>query len=156
MRRRSKVAIVCIIIAAVGIFGYSQFVLATHLHVSILESKVLQKTNDGTLYNMTLQFSNPSLLILNLGQTDFMVTIDGQKLGTGTLQPSIIPSMGNTVSKTPFLADNALIAKYDKNDNIPNVKLTGTTKYDLLVASVNIPFTYYPTQEEAREFIHGT
>ncbi len=156
MKRGKKIAIVCIIIAAVAIFGYSQFVSATHLHVSILESKVIQKTNSGTLYDMTLQFSNPSLLILNLGQTDFVVTIDGQKLGTGTLQPSIIPSMGNTVSKTPFLADNALIAKYDKSDNIPNVKLTGTSKYDLLVASVNIPFTYYPTQQEAREFIHGT
>ncbi len=156
MKRGKKIAIVCIIIAAVAIFGYSQFVSATHLHVSILESKVIQKTSNGTLYDMTLQFSNPSLLILNLGQTDFVVTIDGQKLGMGTLQPSVIPSMGNTVSKTPFLADNALIAKYDKSDNIPNVKLTGTTKYDLLVASVNIPFTYYPTQQEAREFIHGT
>ncbi len=156
MKRGKKIAVVCIIIAAVAIFGYSQFVSATHLHVSILESKVIQKTSNGTLYDMTLQFSNPSLLILNLGQTDFVVTIDGQKLGMGTLQPSVIPSMGNTVSKTPFLADNALIAKYDKSDNIPNVKLTGTTKYDLLVASVNIPFTYYPTQQEAREFIHGT
>ncbi|MEO9277661.1 MAG: hypothetical protein ABI340_07800 [Nitrososphaera sp.] len=156
MKRNSKIAIVCIIVAAVGAFGYFQFVSATHLHVSILESKVVQKTNDSTLYDMKLQFNNPSLLVLNLGQTDFVVTIDGQNLGTGTLQPSVIPSMGNTVSKTPFLADNSLITKYDKSDNIPNVKLTGTSKYDLLFASVSIPFTYYPTQEEAREFIHGT
>ncbi len=156
MERRSKIALVCIIVLATGAFGYYQFVSATHLHVSILENKVVQKTSDGTLYDMKLQFNNPSLLILNLGQTDFLVTIDGQNLGTGTLQPSVIPSMGKTVSKTPFLADNALLAKYDKSDNIPNVKLTGTSKYDLLFASVNIPFTYYPTQEEAREFIHGT
>lgn len=155
MNRGPKVAIVCII-AAVAIFGYIQFASATHLHVSIVQSKVVQKTDDGTLYDMQLEFNNPSLLVLNLGKTDFIVTIDGQSLGTGTLQPSVIPAMGKTVSQTPFLADNVVLAKYDKSDNIPNVKLIGTSSYNLLFTSVNIPFVYYPTQEESREFIHGT
>ena len=156
MKRDSKVALVSIIIVAIGAFAYIQYVSATHLHVSILESKVVEKNKDGTLYDMQLEFKNPSLLVLNIGKTDFVISVDGENLGTGVLQPSEIPAMGKTVSQTPFVADNTVLHKYDASDNIPNVKLTGTSKYDLLFVSVNIPFTYYPTQEEARGFIHGT
>jgi len=34
------------------------------------------------------------------------------------------------------------------------VKISGVTKYDLLVTSIDVPFVYYPTEEQAREFIH--
>jgi hypothetical protein len=154
MKRNSKIALVCII-AAVGIFGYVQYLSASHLHVSIVQSKVIERTNQGTLYNLQLEFNNPSLLMLNVGKTDFVLSANGEDLGTGVLQPSIIPAMGKTVSQTPFLADNAVLDKYGNSDNVPSLKLTGTSKYDLMFTSVNIPFTYYPTQDEAREFIHG-
>lgn len=154
MKRNSKIAIVCII-AAVGIFGYVQYLSASHLHVSIVQSKVIERTSQGTLYNLQLEFNNPSLLILNVGKTDFVLSANGEDLGTGVLQPSIIPAMGKTVSQTPFLADNTVLDKYGNSDNVPSLKLTGTSQYDLMFTSVNIPFTYYPTQDEAREFIHG-
>jgi hypothetical protein len=64
--------------------------------------------------------------------------------------------MEKTNSQAPFLADNTLLHKYDKSDNVPNIKLTGTSKYEILIITVNVPFTYYPTQQEAREFIHGS
>jgi hypothetical protein len=155
MQKNSKIALLCII-AALGIFGFVQYQSASHLHVSIIQSKVIGKTDQGTLYNLQLQFNNPSLLVLNVGKTDFVVLANGENLGAGILQPSTIPAMGKTVSQTPFLANNAVLHKYDSNDNVPNLKLTGTSKYDLMFASVNIPFTYYPSQQEAREFIHGT
>ncbi len=154
MKRNAKIAVVCII-AAIGIFGYVQYLSASHLHVSIVQSKVVERTNQGTLYNLQLEFNNPSLLILNVGKTDFVLSANGEDLGTGMLQPSIIPAMGKTVSQTPFLADNSVLDKYG-NNNVPSLKLTGNSKYDLVFTSVNIPFTYYPTQDEAREFIHGT
>jgi len=155
MERRSKIAIVCIV-AAVGIFGFVQYLSVSHLHVSIVQSKIMERTNQGTLYNLQLQFNNPSLLILNVGKTDFLVLANGENLGTGILQPSTIPALGKTVSQTPFLADNTVLDKYNDNNNIPSLKLTGTSKYDLIFTSVDIPFTYYPTQQEARDFIHGT
>jgi hypothetical protein len=155
MQKNSKI-IMIIAIVAVGAFGYFQYVSVTHLHVAIVDSKIVERTNDGTLYNMQLEFKNPSLMILNVGKTDFVISVEGQDLGSGILEPSTIPAMGKTVQKAPFLADNAILDKYNKNDNIPSVKLTGTTKYDFFFASINIPFTYYPTQDEAREFIHGT
>jgi len=155
MKRNSKIALVCII-AAVAAFGVVQYISLSHLHVSIVQSKVMERTNQGTLYSLQLQFNNPSLLILNVGKTDFLVSANGENLGTGVLQPSTIPALGKTISQTPFLADNAVLDKYNTSDNTPSLKLTGTSKYDLVFTSVNVPFTYYPTQQEAREFIHGT
>ncbi len=156
MKKKSKIGIILIIIGAAAVFGYSQYVSVTHLHVSIAESKIVKRTNDGTLYDIKLEFQNPSLLILNVGKTDFVISIEGQGLGTGTLDPLTIPAIGKIDKNAPFLANNTILDKYNKNDNIPSVKLDGITKYDFLFVSINIPFTYYPTQAEAREFIHGT
>ncbi len=155
MEKRSKVIVISIIIAAVGVFGYVQYLSVSNLHVSIVQSKIIQKTDQGTLYDLKLQFNNPSLLILNVGKTDFMVSANGENLGTGVLQPSVIPAMGKTVSQTPFLADNSVLNKYNKDNNVPSLKLTGTSQYNVLFTTVSIPFTYYPTQDEAREFIAG-
>ncbi|HVZ62172.1 MAG TPA: hypothetical protein VG896_00620 [Candidatus Nitrosotalea sp.] len=157
MERRSKVIIIAVcVVAAVGIFTYSQYMSATHLSISILESKIIQRNDNNSLYNMTLQFQNPSLLPINVGQTDFVISINGENLGTGTLQALVIPSMEKISSQAPFTADNTILHKYDKSDNVPNIKLTGTSKYGISIISVNVPFTYYPTEQEAREFIHGS
>jgi LEA14-like dessication related protein len=157
VERRSKVIIIAVcVVAAIGIFAYSQYLSATHLSISILQSKVVHRNDNNSLYNMTLQFQNPSLLPINVGQTDFVISINDENLGTGTLQPLVIPSMGKTSSLAPFTADNTVLDKYNKNDVIPKVKLSGTSKYGLSIISVNVPFTYYPTEQEAREFIHGS
>ena len=104
---------------------------------------------------MTLQFKNPSLLPISVGQTDFTISINNENLGTGILQPLVIPPMGIVSSQAPFTADNAILDKYNKNQNVPSVVLTGTSKYEIAIMSVNVPFTYYPTEQEAREFIHS-
>ncbi|HEX5457021.1 MAG TPA: hypothetical protein VFX64_01400 [Candidatus Nitrosotalea sp.] len=157
MERRSKVIIIAVcIVAAVGIFTYSQYMSATHLSISILESKIIQRNDNNSLYNMTLQFQNPSLLPINVGQTDFVISVNGENLGTGTLQALVIPPIGKIASQAPFTADNTILHKYDKSDSVPNVKLSGTSKYGISIISVNVPFTYYPTEQEAREFIHGS
>jgi LEA14-like dessication related protein len=154
--RRSKVVIIVVVILIIGIFTYSQYLSATHLSISILETKTIQRDNNNSVYNMTLQFKNPSLFPLNVGKTEFIITINDENLGTGTLQPLVIPPMGKIVSQAPFTADNVVLHKYDKNKNIPNIKLSGMSRYEVLIVSVNVPFTYYPTEEEAREFIHSS
>jgi LEA14-like dessication related protein len=156
MLRRSKVVIIVGVILIVGIFTYSQYLSATHLSISILETKTVQRNDNNSIYNMTLQFKNPSLVPLNVGKTEFIITINDESLGTGTLQPLVIPPMGKIVSQAPFTADNLALHKYDKNKNIPNIRLFGTSKYEIFMISVNVPFTYHPTDQEAREFIHSS
>ena len=156
MQRKSKIAIIAIaVIGTLGSFGYFQYASATQLDVSIKDSKLVERTSDGSFYKLQLEFKNPSLMILNVGRTDFLISAEGENLGAGILEPSIIPAMGKTIAETPFLADNAVLDKYQNDDVPPSLKLSGITRYNLLFTSLDIPFTYYPTQEEAREFIHG-
>ena len=156
MKRKSKVAIIIIVIvAAVTIFGYIQYVSATQLHVSMKSSEIVERTNEGTLYRINLEFENTSFMILNIGKTDFVISAEGQSLGAGILEPTIIPAKGKSIVETPFLADNSVLDKYEQGDNSPSLRLDGKTRYDLLFTTLDIPFTYFPTQEEAREFIHG-
>lgn len=154
-RPSRRLIIITVIVGAVIAFGYFQYASALQLHVSIKDSKLVERTQDGSLYQLQLEIKNPSLMILNIGKTDFLISVDGQDLGTGILEPSIIPAMGKTIAEAPFLADNQVLDKYEKSDVTPPVKLSGITRYNLLFTSLDIPFTYYPTQKEAREFIHG-
>ncbi len=156
MKRKSKVSIIIIsIIAVLAIFGYLQYASATQLHVSMKSSKIMERTGDGTLYSINLEFENPSFMILNVGRTDFIISIEGENLGAGILEPTIIPANGKSIVETPFLADNTVLDKYEQKERSPSLRLDGTIAYNLLFTTLKIPFTYYPTQEEAREFIHG-
>jgi LEA14-like dessication related protein len=156
MEKRTKIIVISIIVAAVGVFGFIQYLSVSQLHVSIIQSKVVDRTSQGTLYNLQLQFNNPSLLFLTVGRTSFAVSANGENLGNGVLQPSVIPAMGKTVAQTPFLADTAVLDKYNNTSNVPSLVLTGTSQYNVLFTTVSIPFTYYPTQDQSRAFIDGT
>lgn len=156
MKRKSKIAIIVIsVIAVLAIFVYLQYVSATQLHVSMKSSEVVERTADGTLYNINLEFENPSFMILNVGRTDFIISAEGENLGAGILEPTIIPANGKSIVEAPFLADNKVLDKYEQSEGSPALRLDGTIAYNLLFTTLKIPFTYYPTQEEAREFIHG-
>lgn len=147
--------IAIIIIGIMGAFIFSQYITATQLNVSMKNTEIVERTDAGTLYQIELEFENPSFMILNVGKTDFLISAEDENLGAGILDPTMIPAMGKTMIETPFLADNAILDKYEKSDATPSLKLAGISRYNLLFTSLNIPFTYYPTQEEAREFIHG-
>ncbi len=153
MRRKSKIVI--IIAVVIGAFIFFQYAAVLQLHVSMKNTEIVERTDVGTLYQIQLEFENPSLMILNVGKTDFLISAEGENLGAGILDPTIVPAMDKIVVQTPFLADNAILDKYEKSENTPSLKLVGISRYNLLFTSLNIPFTYYPTQEEAREFIHG-
>ena len=153
MQKKSKIAI--IIIGVIGAFVFSQYAAVLQLNVSMKNSEIVERTDAGTLYQIQLEFENPSLMILNVGKTDFLISVEGENLGAGILDPTIVPAMNKIVVQTPFLADNAILDKYEKSENTPSLKLAGISRYNLLFTSLNIPFTYYPTQDEAREFIHG-
>lgn len=156
MKRKYKVSIIIVsIIGVLAILGYLQYYSATQLHVTMKSSEIVERTNDGTLYRINLEFENPSFMILNVGKTDFIISVEGEDLGAGILEPTIIPAKGKSIVETPFLADNKVLDKYEQSKNSPSLRLDGTVTYSLFFTSLNIPFTYYPTQEESREFIHG-
>ena len=147
MNSSKKGGLVILFILGMSIFGYSQYASASQIGVSITQSELLNEDEKGSEYNIELQFENPSLLMLTSGTTEFFVIADEQMVGKGQLEPFTLQPLDSTLVKGTFHTDS------DDNDT-QSVKITGVTKYDVFFTSIEIPFVYYPTEEQAREFIH--
>ena len=135
-------------VLAMSIFGYSQYASASQIGVSVVQSELLYENEDSSNYNIELRFENPSLLIMTSGETEFFVISNDEMIGKGKLEPFTLNPLDSSYVKGTFHTDS--------NDSAESqvVKITGITKYDLLITSIDVPFVYYPTEEQAREFIH--
>jgi hypothetical protein len=145
----SRKTIIIVFVIGMSIFGYSQYASASQIGVTITESDLIEKTDQGSSYNIELEFENPSLLILTAGETDFFVMADGKTIGEGKLNPFTLPALGSSSASGTFQTDPN--TESQKNQI---VKISGITKYDVLFSTIDVPFVFYPTEEQAREFIH--
>lgn len=142
-----RAIIITVAIIGVILFGYTQYAMAHQINVVITDSELIQKTEQGSLYNLELEFKNPSLLLLNAGKTEFTIDADNNFLGGGELDPFILHALGKATTSGTFLKEQSA------NSENPQVKISGVTKYQLLFASLDVPFTYYPTTDQTRGFI---
>ena len=147
MRTKKKAIIIFVIVAS--IFGYSQYASASQIGVTIAKSELLEQNDNESTYNLQLEFNNPSLLVLNAGKTDFVISVEDEKIGDGVLEPFVLPAMSKTMVDGVFKSDR----KYSDGENTPLVKISGVTKYDVFFTTLDVPFVYYPTEDQAREFI---
>ena len=136
-----------VFIIALGIFGFSQFASASQIGVEITQSKLIEENEDESKYDVELKFQNPSFLVLTAGETEFFVIADDEIIGKGKLDSFILPSLGNSYVKGTFTTNS------DSKSESPVVKITGITKYNVMMTSIDVPFVFYPTEEQAREFI---
>ena len=147
--KSSKKAVIIVLVVGLSLFGYSQYASASQIGVIITESQLLEESTKGSTYNLQLEFDNPSLLVLTAGETEFTVTADDQRIGDGTLDSFILPAMDKATVQGTFVVDT----ERESND-VPEVRISGITKYDVLFTSIDVPFVYYPTEDQARAFIH--
>ena len=148
MKSSKKVVIIMIIVA--GLFGYSQYASASQIGVIIVDSTILSEDERGSTQNLKLEFNNPSLLTLVAGETEFVIYADDNRIGDGTLEAFILPALGKSLVDGTFQTDT----KNQSENDAPVVKISGVTTYDILFTSIDVPFVYYPTENQAREFIH--
>jgi len=148
MKSSKKGGLIVLFVLGMSIFGYSQYASALQIGVSVVESELLHEDEKSSNYNIELQFENPSLLIMTSGETEFFVISNDETIGKGKLEPFTLQPLDSSYVKGTFHTYS--------NDNAESqsVKITGITKYDLWVTSIDVPFVYYPTEEQAREFIH--
>ena len=150
MRVTKKIGII-ILFLGIGIFGYSQYISASNIGVIVTQNEFLEKKDTVSVYNVQLEFENPSLLVLNAGETDFTITVEDTKIANGVLEPFILSSMSKATV-------NGIYLKEDQTEIVdnqsPTVKISGITKYDVFFTSIEIPFIYFPSPDQAREFIH--
>lgn len=149
--RKSKKTFLIILFLSIGVFGYSQYTAASSIGVIVIENEFIEKTETASIYNVQLEFQNPSLLVLNAGETDFIITVEDTKIADGVLEPFILSSMSKASVNGKYLKDDQ--TKISENQS-PNVKISGITKYDVFFTSLEIPFIYFPSDDQAREFIH--
>ena len=149
MRTSRKAVIVVLFLAGVAIFGYSQYIAISHIGATVVKNEFLERNNFGSIYNIQLEFNNPSLLILNGGKTDFTIIVEDIKTAEGVLEPFVLLPLSKTIVKGTYLEDDET-----QESQSSSVKISGITKYDVFFTSIEIPFIYYPSDEQAREFIH--
>ena len=150
MESSTKKGVVAIVVIAVAILGYSQYASVSHITVSGTQSELLRTDGGSSDYSIELEVENPSLLALTAGQTKFYIESGGAAIGEGTLEPfTLTPLNEITVNGTYRTWQPAEDAKGDGE-----IRLTGVTEYDALFTSIQIPFVYHPTDEQAMNFIH--
>ncbi len=86
-------------------------------------------------------------MVLTAGETEFFIVENDVMVGKGKLDPFILPSLGSSSVKGSFTTNS------NSDSESPVVKITGVTNYDVFLTSIDVPFVYYPTDEQAREFI---
>jgi len=148
MKSSKKGGLIVLFVLGMSIFGYSQYASASQIEVSITQSELLNENEKGSNYNIELQFENPSLLILTAGDTEFFIIANDEMVGAGQLEPFTLQPLGSSYVKGTFHTDSNV------DEESQSIKISGVTKYDLFFTSIDVPFVYYPTEEQAREFIH--
>ena len=145
--KSSKNGLIVLFVLGISIFGYSQYASVSQIEVNIIQSELLDDDEKGSNYNIELQFDNPSLLVLTAGKTEFFVINNNEMIGKGQLESFTLQPLNSISVKGIFHTDS-------DNDEVKSVKITGVTKYNILLTTIDIPFVFYPTEEQAREFIH--
>ncbi len=148
MKSSKKSGLIVLFVLGMSIFGYSQYASASQIGVSITQSELLNEDEKGSNHNVELQFENPSLLILTAGETEFFVRSNDKMIGEGKLESFVLHPLDSSSVKGTFHTD------FNDDKELQSVKITGVTKYDMFFTSIDVPFVYYPTDEQAREFIH--
>ena len=144
MKSVKKKSTIILFLLLAGILVYSQYQSASEISVSISENAIINEDNSN--YKIELVFTNPSLLTLPAGETEFFVFYDDDVVGEGNLESFTLYPISSTYVAGTFTTDS-------NSDESKSVKISGITKYDLWVTTINVPFDYYPTKEQTRKFI---
>jgi hypothetical protein len=147
MGAKKKVGIT-LLIMGFTIFGFSQYVFLSQIGITLSESNLVFEDETVSKYSIELKFENPSLLYLSAGETDFVITANDEIIGNGKLDSFNLPLRNHSFVKGTF----STTGDSDSEDLV--MKISGTTKYQILMSSIEVPFVYYPTDEQAREFLH--
>ena len=146
MKVLKKKSTIILFLLFVSILGYSQYQSASEISVNISENTIINEDKNNLNYKIELEFKNPSLLTLPAGETKFFIFYDNEIIGKGNLESFTLYPISNSHVKGTFTTDQ-------KFDEPKSVKISAITKYDLLGISIEIPFDYYPTDEQTRKFI---
>jgi len=144
---RLRKVIIIVLVVSLSFFVYSQYVSISQISVIITRNQPVENGQES-MHNIELEFNNPSLLVLTAGETKFLIISEEKIIGSGSLQSFVLPPLGKSSASGTYLKDSNI----DSKDN-SIVKISGITKYNVFFTTIDVPFVFYPTPEQAREFI---
>ena len=144
MKSIKKKSGIILFLLLVSILGYSQYESVLQISVSVSENAIINEDNSN--YKIELEFTNHSLLTLPAGETEFFVFYDNEIVGKGNLESFTLYPISSIYVEGTFTTNL-------NSDESKSVRISGITKYDLLVTTIEIPFGYHPTEEQTRKFI---
>ena len=146
MKSSKKKSTIILFLLLTSILGYSQYQSLSEISVNISDNTIINEDKNNLNYKIELEFENPSLLTLPVGETKFFIFYDNKITGKGNLESFTLYPISSSYSSAIFVTDQT-------SDEPTPVKISAITKYDLLNMSIEIPFDYYPTDEQTRKFI---
>ena len=146
MKSLKKKSTIILFLLLVSILGYSQYESVSKISVSISKNAIINEDKNNSNYKIELEFQNPSLLILAAGETEFFIFYDNEMVGKGNLESFTLYPISSIYVEGTFTTDT-------NSDESKSVKISGITKYDLLVTTIEVPFNYYLTDDQTRKFI---
>ena len=146
MTSLKKKSVIILFFLVIGFLGYSQIQSASEISVNLSNNAIINENEKESNYEIELEFKNPSLLTLPAGKTEFFVFYDDEVVGEGYLESFTLYPISTSFVKGTFTTNS-------NSDESKSIKISGITKYDLLITSINVPFHYYPNEEQTRKFI---
>ncbi|HJM79272.1 MAG TPA: hypothetical protein QF656_01880 [Nitrosopumilus sp.] len=144
MKSFKKKSVIIVFFLLVSILGYSQIQSASQISVNLSENTFINENKSN--YKIELEFENPSFLTLPAGETKFFVFYDDEIVGKGHLESFTLYPISSSLVEGTFTTDR-------DSDESKSIKISGITEYDLLITTIQVPFDYYPTEEQTRKFI---
>ena len=135
MKSLNKKSTIILFLLLVSILGYSQYESVSKISISISENAIISEDKNNSNYKIELEFRNPSLLTLPAGETEFFVFYDDEMVGKGNLESFTLYPISSIYVEGTFTTDT-------NSDESKSVKISGTTKYDLLITTIEVPFDY--------------
>ena len=86
MKSSKKKSVIILFLLLASILGYSQYQSASEISVNISENKIINEDKNNLNYKIELEFENPSLLTLPVGETKFFIFYDNKITGKGNLE----------------------------------------------------------------------
>ena len=146
MKSSKKKNTIILFLLLTSILGYLQYQSVSEISVNISENTIINEDKNNLNYKIELEFENPSLLTLPVGETKFFIFYDNKITGKGNLESFTLYPISSSYSSAIFVTDQ-------KSDESKFIKISAIIKYNLLGISIEIPFDYYPTDEQTRKFI---
>lgn len=155
MTKRRRNAIVAVtVLAGIGLLALFQIEVAKNTGIGLSEMQIMEKGADKTTYGLTLKFENPGVLPFVVGETRYSITVNGEKVGEGMIDPFILEPLGSKTVNSRFVAETHIIEKYRDTFEEEDSRIDGTSTYNLSLLSFEVPFDHEPTPDQMRQFFN--